>query len=71
MARSRRRSGRPARHRSEDGSRPSGSGGFLGQIGLFETGNGLPHGPAAVALAIVAALVIYPIARFVRYLTRR
>ncbi len=49
----------------------SGSGGFVGQVGLFETANGLPHGPLAVALAIVAAIVIYPITRVVRMLRRR
>ena len=44
---------------------------FLGQIGLFETANGLPHGPAAIGLAIVAAVLIYPITRLVGMLRRR
>jgi hypothetical protein len=44
----------------------TGTGGFLGQIGLFEAGNGLPHGPAALALAVAAAIVIYPVMRLVR-----
>ena len=50
---------------------PAGSGDFIGQIGLFETANGMPHGPLAIVAAIVAAIAIYPISRFVRFLTRR
>jgi hypothetical protein len=68
------RSKRGARSRGqvgEGGTAAPGSGGLLGQVGLFETANGLPHGPAAIALAIVAALVIYPITRLVRFVTRR
>lgn len=38
---------------------------------MFETGNGLPHGPGAILAAIAVAIVIYPISRFVRFLTRR
>jgi hypothetical protein len=44
----------------------TGTGGFFGQIGLFEAGNGLAHGPAAIALAVAAAIVIYPVMRLVR-----
>ena len=44
---------------------------FLGQIGLFETGNGLAHGLAVIPAAIVAAVVIYPITRLVQFLSRR
>lgn len=70
MARSKRRV--RSRGRVSEGSGPvAGSGSFLGQIGLFESANGLPHGPGAIALAIVAALVIYPISRLVRFVTRR
>ena len=52
---------------------PSGSStnGFLGQIGLFETGNGLPHGPLEIVLAIVAAIVVYPVTRLFRMGRRR
>ena len=50
---------------------PAGTGGFLGQVGLFETANGMPHGLGAIALAIVAAILIYPIARVVAMLRRR
>jgi len=66
MARSRR--GRSANTTDEHAA---GTGGFLRQIGLFETANGLPHGPGAVALAIVAAVLIYPIARVVGMIRRR
>lgn len=48
-----------------------GSGGFLGQIGVFETGNGLPVGPMAIVLAFALALVVYPISRLVRFVVRR
>lgn len=61
------------RRRTRGGSADpaSGAGDLLGQIGLFETGNGLPHGPIAIVAAIVVAVVIYPITRFVRFLARR
>jgi hypothetical protein len=49
----------------------SGGGGFLGQLGLFETANGLPSGPMAIVLAIAAAVVIYPVMRLLRMVTRR
>jgi hypothetical protein len=48
----------------------SGTGGFLGQVGLFEAANGLPHGPAAIALAVMAALVIYPVGRILGAIRR-
>ncbi len=70
MARSRRGSSR-RRPRPTDDQGAGGTGGFLGQVGLFETANGLPHGPAAIALAIAAALVIYPIMRLVRMVRGR
>ena len=70
MARSRRGS-RRRRSQATDDQAAGGSGGFLGQVGLFETANGLPHGPPAVALAIVAAILIYPITRVVGMLRRR
>jgi hypothetical protein len=47
------------------------AGDLAGNVGLFETANGLPHGPAAIALAIIAATVIYPISRLVRLVQRR
>ena len=50
---------------------PSGTGGFLGQIGLFESANGLPHGPVAIVLAIAVAIVIVPLTRLARMLARR
>ena len=53
-------------------STPSeGTGGFLGQVGLFESANGLPHGPIAIVLAIAVALIVYPIGRIARWATRR
>ena len=48
-----------------------GTGGFLGQVGLFESANGLPHGPIAIVLAIAVALIVYPIGRLARWATRR
>ena len=70
MARPRRRS--DGRHQAGEGSAPpAGSGSLLGQVNLFETANGLPHGPGAIALAIFAALVIYPISRLERLVPRR
>ena len=57
--------------RPQDDAEATGSGGFLGQVGLFETANGLPHGPLAIVLAIAAALVIVPLTRLARMLTRR
>lgn len=49
----------------------SGTDGFVGQIGLFETANGLPHGPVAIVLAVAVAVVLYPIGRLIRFATRR
>jgi hypothetical protein len=43
----------------------------VGQVGLFETGNGLPVGPVEIALAFVAAVLIYPVTRLVGRLLRR
>ena len=57
--------------RPGEGDKASGTGGFLGQVGLFETANGLPHGPVAIVLAIAAALVLYPVTRLARRLSRR
>lgn len=37
---------------------------------LFETGNELPHGPMASAVAILATLVVYPISRLVKMVIR-
>ncbi len=57
--------------RPKDDDEAIGTGGFLGQVGLFETANGLPHGPVAIVLAVAAALVIYPVTRLARRLRRR
>jgi hypothetical protein len=70
MAKSRRGS-RRRRSQSTDDQAAGGTGGFLGQVGLFETANGMPHGLGAIALAIVAAILIYPIARVVAMFRRR
>ena len=59
------------RRRAAAGPQPDGSGSFIEDVGLFETANGFPHGPTAIVLGIVAALVIYPIGRFVRFVRRR
>jgi hypothetical protein len=70
MARARRGS-RGRRPKATDDQAADGTGDFLGQVGLFETGNGLPFGPVEIALAIVAAVLIYPITRLVGLLRRR
>jgi hypothetical protein len=44
---------------------------WVDQIGLYETGNGLPQGPMAIVLAVAIAVVVYPVVRFARYLARR
>ncbi len=67
---------RPSRRRRRDATErttasASGSGELIGQVGLFERANGLPHGPAAIVLGIVAVLVIYPIGRLLQMLRRR
>jgi hypothetical protein len=67
----RRRGGRQRGNGAGEGSSAERSGGFIGQVGLFESANGMPHGPVSIALAIVAAVLILPVTRFVRYLTRR
>ena len=66
MVRRRRRTQRQD-GRDETRTAGKGSNGFLGQIGLFETANGIPHGPAAIALAIV----VVPVRRLVRYVISR
>jgi hypothetical protein len=70
MARSKRK-GRARKASGDKGSPEAGAGDLVGKVGLFETANGLPHGPAAIALAIIAAIVIYPISRLVRFVQRR
>jgi hypothetical protein len=41
-------------------------GGTFRQLGTAETGNGLQNGLAAVVVGLVAALILYPIARLRR-----
>ena len=50
---------------------PVGAPRWVDQIGLYETGNGLPQGPGAIVLALAIAVVLYPVVRFARYLARR
>ena len=50
---------------------PVGAPRWVDQIGLYETGNGLPQGPGAIVLAVAIAVVVYPVVRFARYLARR
>lgn len=51
--------------------RPRGErGGFLGQLGLVETGSGSP-GLFGIALAIALAVLTYPLFWLVRALRRR
>ena len=71
MARSRRGQQGSKSDAPADPAAADGPGDFVGQVGLFETGNGLPFGPVEIALAIVAAALIYPITRVVGMLRRR
>lgn len=64
------------RRRGRDGAaetHPAGEGadGFARQLGLFETANGMPHGPVAILLAVLMAILVLPVARFARWLIRR
>ncbi len=74
MAKPRRGSDR-ASGRSHDPAEPTRapdeSGGFLQQIGLAETGSGLSHGPTAIVVALLAALIVFPIGRLIRALRGR
>ncbi len=71
MARRKRLHGRPA-GRADDGEPArEGSAPLVGQVGLFETANGLPHGPVAIVLAIAAAVVLVPLTRIARSIVRR
>jgi hypothetical protein len=69
MAR-RRRKPREQRPAATDERDTTGSDDFVGQLGLFETGNGFPFGPLEIALAFVAAILIYPITRLIGLLRR-
>ena len=69
MAR-RRRKPREPRPMATDERDTTGSDDFVGQLGLFETGNGFPFGPLEIALAFVAAILIYPITRLIGLLRR-
>ena len=71
MARARRKSRSRRSSATDNAATAGGTGDFLGQVGLFETGNGLPFGPFEIALAFVAAVLIYPVTRFVGRLLRR
>ena len=70
MARARRRS-QGRRAPATGVPEAAGADDFVGQLGLFETGNGFPIGPFEIALAIVAAVLIYPITRLIGLLRRR
>ncbi len=71
MARARRGSKRRQSTATDDRATGGGTDDFLGQVGLIETGNGLPIGPIEIVLAYVAAVLIYPITRLVGMLRRR
>ena len=60
---------RSSRDRPTDDTEATGTGGFLGQLGLFETANGMPHGPLAILFAV--AIAIYPLTWLVRRIARR
>jgi hypothetical protein len=52
--------------RSDDDPLGFDAGATLRQIGTAEAGNGLQNGIAAVILGLIAALILYPIARLRR-----
>ncbi len=47
------------------------AGGTLRQLGLAESGNGIQNGLAALVVGLVAALILYPIARLRRSRPKR
>ena len=57
--------------RSDSDHGPPDSGELLRQLGQYESANGWPVSPFGIVLAIIAAAIVYPIARFVRFLVRR
>jgi hypothetical protein len=66
-----RRSRRGLKSRPGDADHGSaGSGELLRQLGQYESANGWPVSPFGIVMAIVAAAIVYPIARFVRFLVR-
>jgi len=71
LARRKRLHGRPAGQANGPEPAREGSGPLVGHLGLFETGNGLPHGPVAIAFAIAAAVVLVPLTRIARSIARR
>jgi hypothetical protein len=71
MTRTHRGQGTPTADEPVDPAPAEGTGGFVGQIGLFETGNGIPVGPVEIALAVLAAVLIYPVMRLVRVVRGR
>ena len=50
-------------------SAPGESGGFIGQLGLAETGGTSP-GPIGIAVAFVLAIAVYPIGWLIRRVRR-
>jgi hypothetical protein len=71
MAKARRGSIRQSRRDHAADGAPSGTGDFMQSIGNFETINGMPHGPFAVAAVVAVAIVAYPLGRLARLITRR
>jgi hypothetical protein len=47
------------------------AGGTLRTLGTAEAGNGLQNGVAALVVGLIAALILYPIARLRRTRSRR
>ena len=71
MARSSRRQSRPTADEPAGRTHADGTGGFVRQIGLFQTGNGMPVGPVEIVLAFLAAVLIYPVVRLTRVVRGR
>ncbi len=61
---------KPTRDPGES-ERSEGAGSFLERLGLYETGNGLPHGPGAIVLGLVVVLAARSIRRVFMAVTRR
>jgi hypothetical protein len=56
--------------RGADDPTPIDLGATAHQIGLFESANGIPHGPFTIAVALILALLLLPVRAAWRAMTR-
>ena len=57
---------RPTEPSAQGSSTPLDLGETARQVGLFETGNGLPNGVVEIGLALLAAMILVPLRSFLR-----